>query len=1124
MAIRQTNIFATEDWKKIYTTFSEADFQSYDFETIRKVMIDYIKTYYAEDFNDFIESSEYVALLDLIAFTAQSIAFRTDLNARENFLETAERRDSVLKLVKQLNYNPSRNRSASGFLKIQSINTTESITDINNQNLSRVNIVWNDANNANWAGQMTQVLNAALGGGQKIGKPYANKMINGIRTEQYNIAVPTTILPVFGFSSLVAQNTVNFEVLSASILTTDTISELDPGTRGQFGFLYQNDSRGNSSANTGFFLHFKQGTLTSLDFSITEKVANRVFSINNQNINNNDIWMYEINNSIIGNQWTQVPSTAGSNAIYNSTARGIRTLYSVNTRINDQIDLVFGDGSFADIPLGNYRVYYRISNGQTYRISPSDMASVTVAIPYVSKLGRTETLTINASLQYTVSNSSRRDLTAEIKNKAPQAYYTQNRMVNGEDYNILPYTTYSDIVKVKSVNRFASGVSRGLDITDPTGKYSSTDIYGKDGVFYKNSYLQSFDFTYTSRNDILAVIDNTIMPLLNGNPTKQFYYENYTPLYMPTLAFTTWSRSTDDTSSCTGFFLDTSKTIVPIGSSTTGVRQYLKIGSLCKFSAPTGYYFDVNNTLIQGTATLETDKTYIWTNIQSVTGTGATTVLVAGRNIGAVTLSDNIPTGAVLEKVYAPWSTNFQTTTINTLTNYIINKTEFSLVYDYTKTNSVTDPWTIIPINKTSDAVFNLGSQYTSSDSSWLFKFNTDGVKYTVTYRQQDFIFGSSKQVAFINTNPAQVYDSATNTLVKDNVRILSVNSLLLEDINVNVYKNIIESDGYLDSTRVEVTYPVNNLSGLPNDPEIFNHLNTGTGKVFFKKYVDIDNLVRYSLQDLGIVNYSYKTYSDINSVRNNFSSGKVLYATTDQKFWQIVLKNGVNTLVDVSDHYLAFTGRQNLIFEYQHNAENSRRIDPAPSNLIDTYILTRSYDEQYRNYVLDLTGTVNKPDDLDTVTLNNSYSDLFQYKMLSDEMILNAGVYKLLFGSKSAKSLQANFQVIKSPGTSISDTELKSRVINTINNYFALENWDFGSTFYFSELSAYIHQKLDGHLSSIILVPVDITANFGSLYEIRCLPNEIFINCATVDNIQVVNGVLSGINSAGINLSSITY
>ena len=38
------------------------------------------------DFNDYIESSEYLALIDLIAFLGQNISFRTDLNARENFI------------------------------------------------------------------------------------------------------------------------------------------------------------------------------------------------------------------------------------------------------------------------------------------------------------------------------------------------------------------------------------------------------------------------------------------------------------------------------------------------------------------------------------------------------------------------------------------------------------------------------------------------------------------------------------------------------------------------------------------------------------------------------------------------------------------------------------------------------------------------------------------------------------------------------------------------------------------------------------------------------------------------------------------------------------------------------
>ena len=43
---RQTAIFGVEDWKRIYTTYREADFQSYDFETLRKSFIDYIRIYY----------------------------------------------------------------------------------------------------------------------------------------------------------------------------------------------------------------------------------------------------------------------------------------------------------------------------------------------------------------------------------------------------------------------------------------------------------------------------------------------------------------------------------------------------------------------------------------------------------------------------------------------------------------------------------------------------------------------------------------------------------------------------------------------------------------------------------------------------------------------------------------------------------------------------------------------------------------------------------------------------------------------------------------------------------------------------------------------------------------------
>ena len=96
---RQNRLLVAEDWKRIYQSYKNADFQSYDFDNLRRTMISYLRENYPEDFNDYIDSSEYLAIIDLIAFLGQNLAFRVDLNARENFLETAERRNSVLRLA-----------------------------------------------------------------------------------------------------------------------------------------------------------------------------------------------------------------------------------------------------------------------------------------------------------------------------------------------------------------------------------------------------------------------------------------------------------------------------------------------------------------------------------------------------------------------------------------------------------------------------------------------------------------------------------------------------------------------------------------------------------------------------------------------------------------------------------------------------------------------------------------------------------------------------------------------------------------------------------------------------------------------------------------------------------------
>jgi len=159
---RQNRLLVAEDWKKIYQTFRNADFQSYDFENLRRTMINYIRQNYPEDFNDYIESSEYLALIDLIAFLGQSIAFRVDLNARENFLELAERRESVLRLARMLSYNAKRNIAGSGLLKFATVSTTQAIIDSNGRNLANQTITWNDPANVNWYDQFIKVINASF--------------------------------------------------------------------------------------------------------------------------------------------------------------------------------------------------------------------------------------------------------------------------------------------------------------------------------------------------------------------------------------------------------------------------------------------------------------------------------------------------------------------------------------------------------------------------------------------------------------------------------------------------------------------------------------------------------------------------------------------------------------------------------------------------------------------------------------------------------------------------------------------------------------------------------------------------------------------------------------------------
>jgi hypothetical protein len=185
-----------------------------------------------------------------------------------------------------LSYNPGRTSAANGLLKFDSIKTTEKLTDSNGMDLSNVTVHWNDLTNDNWLEQFTSVLNASLISAQSVGKPGNGQKINGIQTDEYAISLNPNTLPVAAFSVNVQGTPVSCEAVSATSVGESYIYENDPTTLGKFNILYRNDNNGNGSNNTGFFVYFKQGSLSSTRFSVTNAIPNNYVSIATNNITN----------------------------------------------------------------------------------------------------------------------------------------------------------------------------------------------------------------------------------------------------------------------------------------------------------------------------------------------------------------------------------------------------------------------------------------------------------------------------------------------------------------------------------------------------------------------------------------------------------------------------------------------------------------------------------------------------------------------------------------------------------------------------------------------------------------------------------------------------------------------
>ena len=492
-------------------------------------------------------------------------------------------------------------------------------------------------------------------------------------------------------------------------------------------------------------------------------------------------------------------------------------------------------------------------------------------------------------------------------------------------------------------------------------------------------------------------------------------------------------------------------------------------------------------------------------------------------------LNTYVPTGAIPTQVIPTLVTDLPTSLKQDVVNQIFLNQNFGLGYD-----NLTAAWYLITSsNLDTNADFSLANAQntdgTNSDASWLIQCTTNGATYTVVSRSLEYFFGSVAETRFFFYTSEPIYDSRTGTVIRDFVNVLKINTQpdnnypLPDDTKLIIIDQPVLTDGLTDDFQVVVSFNTTPGSSVPVNPDFFDDLvapavDAKNKLVFFQQTVDFDNIQRYLLVDNGVVNREYPTQASILLVLSQFTVGQVFYAynqypsqvITDQIFYTLTLDSTGNRTLTVNLEFIARIGRQDLYFQYRHNSPLTSRIDPGSTNIIDVYVVTNEYYTSYQNWLRDSTGTVSEPSPPTINELNLAYAGLNTYKMISDNLILNSVDFQPLFGRKADAALRATIKVIQNSQSTASNSEIRNLVVSTMETYFDLAAWNFGDTFYFSELAAYIHQQIGDIVSSVVLVPLNPQKSFGDLYEIRSAPNQIFVNGATVNDIEVITALTS--------------
>ena len=1107
-------ISRAEAWERAHEVFTQVNFNAFDYNSMKESLLDYVKLYYPEDFNDYIESSEFIAVLELFSYIGELLAYRLDLNAHENFITTAERKESVLRLAKMISYKASRNIPARGLVKMSSIQTTETVIDSAGRNLAGRTIFWNDPNNPDWKEQFTLIINRVLE--QEFGtvNPDERVQVDDVLFELYTFnnnplgsddrsVIPYTTVAGSGIS-------VPMELVPTQ-LTDDGPIERRPEINAKISVLYANDGLGDSSDTTGFMFYTKQGTLTFQTQTFDGVTPNQTFDVSIDNINETDLWVNNVSSDtgeILANdpyedllphlvaedlrygEWVEVDLANAQNIIFNTNRN--RHKYEVEALDNDQVRLVFGDGEFSDIPNGTFHIWYRTSANEDLFIERSSVIDQNGAFSYTDATGSIQTLSFTFSLISSLQNASASEDIEHIRRVAPSVYYTQDRMVNGRDYNTFMLQDPS-ILRLRAINRTFAGDSKYIAWHDPRENYEDVKLFGDDMAMYWNEEEPEDGGLIAITSPVTAeqLLENTIEPLL----------------------------------STTDFYAKLGPELQAVGLNPADMRREFKGESQpYVVASPLGLYeTEALLNALDLAATTAANNVFIYYSVpyDEWTPGADPTLLTANHPCDPAALDPGCVAGDA-EPIYmikvtaifgsggslSGWDVRWRTRRLiaHSEDTKFWNTNTTVRVVNFDTLNSVSDTIVVLEANKNAngDELLEgnrnfavLGQELVEQNlpdaglpdihrlSVLPEDLNEDGIS-------DDLLQSNLFDAVFIGTWPddpasPQVGDIPTN--VEGTTPYLDL-EFLGKKYNVADDPKGLDSDVevYIDGVRrtfeagelLATTLEANELirQRIAFNSAILSELTTGSPtpvvQLIVKDYVYLsreDNLSSWIPQP------------DTDTIRT-------LYITEDTE-------NPEEQL------YRREAGRYPLNFAWFHFTPRLNLVDPAASNIIDIYIVTVGY------YLALTTWLANRTDVEPTaptpLELRTAYNELLDNKMISDTVVLHSGLFKIMFGSRAVPQLRCRFKVIRPAVSSLTDNQVKVRIVDNIRQFFDIDNWEFGETFYFTELAASIHSELGPEIDSIVLVPTYAQNQFGDLFQVQARENELFIPDVSTSDIEIV-------------------